>query len=66
MRRRVRRAPNRRTESDYLTEWAELLSHDDYQLAIGYTDTGPTLDLHCDGVDAPLVRWLLEPTGGGR
>ena len=51
----------------YFTEWAELLELDEYQLAISYTDTGPTLDLHINGLPGgPVTRWLLEPaTGSG-
>ena len=57
-----------KTDADYLTDWAYILSRHDYQLAIGYTDTGPTLDLNCDGHTDPVIRWLLKPadTGGHR
>ena len=62
----MRRRTRHQRATSYLAAWAELLSLDAYTLAIGYTDTGPTLDLRCDGVIDPLVRWPLEPATGGR
>ena len=50
----------------YFTEWADMLNDPNYQLAISYTNTGPTLDLNIDGLPGgPVIRWLLEPAGTG-
>ncbi len=46
----------------YLTEWANMLELDEYQLIISYTNEGPTLDLHNKQVGGTAIRWLL----GGR
>ena len=55
----------------YFTEWADMLNDPNYQLSIGYTDTGrPTLDLHhqpgADGFlkTSPVIRWLLRDVIG--
>ena len=64
----MRRRARHQRATDYLAAWAELLELDAYTLAIGYTDTGPTLDLSCRGHAGVVTRWLLDPadTGGHR
>jgi hypothetical protein len=50
----------------HIAAWIRCLSSDEYQIAFGYTDTGPTLDLYRTGIPSPIRRWLLQPTGGRR
>ena len=50
----------------YLTEWADILGLPSFHLWIGYTDTGPTLDLHAEDHPQPVTRWLLEGNTGGQ
>ncbi len=45
----------------YLTGWADILAQPNHHLTISYTNTGPTLDLHCADTIGPAIRWQLEP-----
>ncbi len=45
----------------YLTEWADQLADPASQLWIGYTDTGPTLEIRWN--ERSIICWLLDGAG---